>query len=208
MAVLLTVPGTVWAVLVAQDQLNQSDEAAVKEERAQASRVSAWTSQDPHGKWLIHVMNRSPDPIAEVYVSFVYDDAMVSRVKWAVALQSLPPCSDMTISQGQLKFDVKLPSGNTGWSRPEDTLPKLKGHRWLSLDRPNTRLQLDRAAFTDRNGVGWLRHQGRLFRLPARPLGALTGVAGPVDAPSGFAGLVLGQPTYRAIGECGEGNGG
>jgi hypothetical protein len=199
LAVLLTVPGTVWAVLVAQDQLHQSDEAAVKEERAQASRVSAWTSQDPHGKWLIHVMNRSPDPIAAVYLSFVYTDGMVGRLKWAVALQSVPPCTDATISQGQLKYNLKeVFAQDSGWSPPVATLPELKGRRWLSLDGANTYFQLDRAAFTDRNGMEWLRHQGRLSRRQARPL----------EAPSGYAGLVLGQPTYRGIGECGEGNDG
>lgn len=113
LAVLVTVPRTVWAVLVAQAQLHQADEAAVKEERAQASRVSGWASQDAHGKWLFHVMNRSPDPIAQVFLSFapLIPDAKVSPI-WAVMVPSVPPCTDMTINQSSSGTTSTTPFGH------------------------------------------------------------------------------------------------
>ncbi|GGJ69556.1 hypothetical protein GCM10010121_095350 [Streptomyces brasiliensis] len=106
LTVLLAVPGTVWAVLVAQDQLHQSQEAAAQEERAQASRVSTWTGQDAHGKWLVHLMNRSPDPITKVYLTFDRVRPDVPWVGWGVRVESVPPCTDMTISQDQLRYNI------------------------------------------------------------------------------------------------------
>ncbi|BBC92114.1 hypothetical protein SRO_0938 [Streptomyces rochei] len=198
LAVLLTVPGSVWAVLVAQDQLNQSEEAAVKETRAQASRVSAWTSRDPHGKWLIHLMNRSPDPISDVALTFeplVIDDPQV--VAWNVQLMSVPPCSDMTISQDQLKYQDGARSGDFPPAFSVPAMSPLKGEGWRSWDRRWKYISLGVASFTDRNGLRWIRREGRLSQLE-----------GGIPALSGTQGAVIGQPAYRAIEECGDDTGG
>lgn len=199
LAVLVTVPGTVWAVLVAQSQLNQADEAAVKEERAQASRVSGWASQDAQGKWLFHVMNRSPDPIARVFLSFapIIPDAKVSPV-WAVMVASVPPCTEMTIKQRQLMYNLDdaalrgLP-GNA-FTLPMASPPKReKG--WRYLDPGYRYWKLGDVGFTDRNGVDWVRKDGgRLERGPG------ISVVG-----HGDPGRVFGALTYRTVEECGEG---
>ncbi|WP_333774460.1 hypothetical protein [Streptomyces sp. IBSBF 3136] len=197
LAVLVTVPGTVWAVLVAQSQLQQADEAAVKEERAQASRVSGWASQDAHGKWLFHVMNRSPDPVAHVHLSFapMIPDAKVSPV-WAATVMSVPPCTDMTIKQGQLKYKLDDPLRRM----PADSFllveatPPNGEKGWRSLDE-NRYWLLGDVGFTDRNGVDWVRKGGRLERG-----GMISSVVG-----HGVPGHVFGAPTYRTVGECGEG---
>ncbi|MFC8361285.1 hypothetical protein ACFUIY_15620 [Streptomyces griseorubiginosus] len=198
LAVLVTVPGTVWAVLVAQSQLHEADEAAVKEERAQASRVSGWASQDAQGKWLFHVMNRSPDPIARVFLSFapLIPDAKVSPV-WAVTLMSVPPCTDMTINQGQLRYNLDDPlrrlRGDV-FTLPAATPPKgEKG--WRHLDPGYRYWKLGDVGFTDRNGVDWVRKDsGRLER------GHEISVVG-----HGDPGRVFGTLTNRTVEECGEG---
>ncbi|MFD7480597.1 hypothetical protein ACFV8Z_53325 [Streptomyces sp. NPDC059837] len=192
LAVLLTVPGSVWAVLVAQDQLNQSEEAGVKEERAQASRVSAWTSQDPHGKWLVHLMNRSPDPIAHVYLTFEPLTIDAPQAAWNVLVMSVPPCTDMTVSQDQLMY---LDKGRPYADFPEFHMPLAlppKGKGLRALDRVRAYMSFGVAVFTDRNGVQWIRKEGRLSRLE-----------GGIPVLGGYQGLVFGQPTYRTIKECG-----
>ncbi|MEH0535800.1 hypothetical protein QBB31_14350 [Streptomyces scabiei] len=194
LAVLLTVPGTVWAVLVAQDQLNQSEEAAVKEERAQASRVSAWTNQDSHGKWLIHVMNRSPDPIAQVYLSF--EPLTIDTEEgaaWNVLVMSVPPCTDMVISQGQLEYrDNSRPYADLEEFRMPQVPFREEG--WTELKQVKRFMMLGPVGFTDRNGVAWMRQEGRLSRR-----------SGGMPVRHGNQGLVFGQPAYRTIEECGEG---
>ncbi|MEW2291017.1 hypothetical protein [Streptomyces sp. NPDC047841] len=158
LAVLVTVPGTVWAVLVAQSQLHQADEAAVKEERAQASRVSGWASQDAHGKWLFHVMNRSPDPIAQIFLSFapLIPDAKVSPV-WAVMVPSVPPCTDMTISQGQLRYNLDDPFRPLEFTLPIPSLPKTVSYvviaRWAVYGAGYVRLDCSGRAVGDREAV-------------------------------------------------------
>ncbi|MFF0092700.1 hypothetical protein ACFYSF_22440 [Streptomyces canus] len=199
LAVLLAVPGTVWAVLVAQSQLNQADEAAVKEERAQASRVSSWASQDAHGKWLFHVMNRSPDPIARVFLSFApwIPDAKDSP-RWAVMVMSVPPCTDMTIRQGQLRYNVDHPVqtfDRDQFNMPEPSSPP-KGKGWRPLDQRNRYWELGDVDFTDRNGVDWVRRGGGGLE---RQHGRLSAVG------NGVLGQVFGALTYRTVEECGEG---
>ncbi|MER5953941.1 hypothetical protein [Streptomyces sp. NPDC001893] len=197
LAVLLTVPGTVWAVLVAQDQLNQSEETAVKEERAQASRVSAWTSQDPHGKWLVHVMNRSPDPIGQTYLTFEPLTVDAPQISWAVSLTGVPPCTDMTISQEQLKYREKdRRFEDMGEFAMPIVSPLPSGEGWLSLNRENMYMVLGGAAFIDRNGLKWSRIAGRLSPAQQQPVAPMPGLPG----------RVFGLPAYRVIQECGEGS--
>ncbi|GGQ58643.1 hypothetical protein GCM10010216_20730 [Streptomyces flaveolus] len=196
LAVLLTVPGTVWAVLVAQNQLDQAHEAASKEERAQASRVSAWASQDSRGKWLFHVMNRSPDPIARVFVSFApwLPDEENAPV-WAVMVMSVPPCTDMTINQHQLKYNLDDPLrrlNNEAYSFPDLSSPP-EGKGWRSVDRENVYWELGDVAFTDRNGVDWVREGGGRLKRPHEKLSTVG---------HGVPGRVFGKLTYREVKEC------
>jgi hypothetical protein len=200
LAVLFSVPGTVWAVLVAQDQLHQSKEAEAKEERAQASRVSAWTSLDARDEWVIHVMNRSPDPIAPVELRFTLSTP-ASSVLSGVYLASVPPCTDQTITQKQLIYypDQLEPGTDVGLDRPARTMPSPK-EGWRRVPREGTyNLFLDGVVFGDRNGSRWVRNDGTLNRWHD---GLVTLQAG--RGVFKYRGRVVGQPKDHTIKECGE----
>jgi len=193
LTVLLSIPGTVWAVLVAQDQLHQSREADTQEERAQASRVSEWIGQDAHGKWAVHVMNRSPDPITGVHLTF-RRLLPAPTVAWAVMVSSLPPCTDMSITQNQLVYDEKgvpLDEGFNFFDIVGTGSLSNKDKKWHSLAHEQPLLLNGDIAFLDRNGVFWARKQGRLIQEP-----------GPLATKSGVRGHVTGLPTYRALSGC------
>ncbi|MER6977764.1 hypothetical protein [Streptomyces carpinensis] len=193
LTVLLSVPSTVWAVLVAQDQLHQSREADTREVRAQASRVSTWLGQDTHGKWAVHLMNRSPDPITQVHLTF-WKALPAPTVAWAVMVTSLPPCTDMTITQDNLIYDEKgvpLEGGFNAFEIAGTGSISDKDKRWHSLAHEQPLLLNGNIAFLDRNGVFWARKQGRLIQEPG-PLATLNGVVG----------HVTGLPTYRALDGC------
>lgn len=189
----------VWTVRAAQDQLDQSRRADAQEARAQASRISTWTMQEKDGKWLVHVMNRSPDPIGNVYLTFRVLPAGMPQVAWAVMLTSVPPCSDMTFRQDQLGYDEdrraledSAPEGMTmfsTFSTPVPDKPAAKG--WHSLADPW--LLSGTVGFTDRDGVPWMRANGRLIQTSA-PLPNLPGIPGDV----------VGLPTVRAMDGCDE----
>ena len=200
--VLLAVPGTVWAVLVAQDQLHQSQEAETKSERAQASRVSTWAIQDAHGKWSLHLTNRSPDPVTNVALTFVVVGTRTKVaaghspaiwVGYSLSLISVPPCTDLTISQDQLVYSEKL--SPTLESLHSFASPYLWGlpnaDGWRSVEGELPILESGGLQFTDRDGLTWVRHDGRLTQ-GAPALKPLPGVQGGVK----------GMPSAHAVEQC------
>jgi hypothetical protein len=187
-----------WTVRAAQDQLDQSRKADAQEARAHASRVSTWAMQEKDGKWRIHVMNRSPDPIGNVYLTFQVVPAGMQQVAWGVMLSSVPPCSDMTFRQDQLGYDEDRPPFDpeswpefSTFSTPERGKPS--GKRWHSLADADPWMLSGAVGFTDREGVPWMRANGRLVQTDA-PLPNLPGIQGDV----------VGLPAVRAMDGCDE----
>ncbi|MGW5178688.1 hypothetical protein ACWERY_30725 [Streptomyces sp. NPDC004082] len=187
---LLAIPSTLYAVRVSQNQLDQSKEATEQGERAQASRVSSWIGEDAKGL-SVHLMNRTPDPIADVRLEFAtvgWPDK--KGVKWEVSVAGIPPCTDMVIDQDQLgyvpheihsQFDPQP-------SRPPAGMRKLDGGlgAWL---------QTGIVTFVDRDGKSWTRHSGRLTPGSAPYTASLNEVG---------AGIVVGPPTFHSAGECSD----
>ena len=188
--VILSAIGTLWAVRVSQDQLQQSRAADEQTARAQASRVATWAEEDPKGNWSVHFMNRTLDPIANVFQVFVTQSLGETHVRWDMGVASVPPCTDMVIRQEQLGY---MPSGSvwdeTNPQRPPAGMRSLKG-LWLWF-RPIA------AQFDDRDGQTWFRVAGRLTRGRRGEL--------PVPAlPAYSTGIVLGRPAFRSVGACGD----
>ncbi|QKZ20909.1 hypothetical protein [Streptomyces chartreusis] len=161
--------GTLWSARVAADQLTQSrqqDEermrAATERMRAQASRISVWSDRTRDGKVRVHLMNRSPDPVTRVFVAFTMEEMgdMPSSVDFAVKLDSLPPCSDSIIEQKTLRWATDFrPHAKYPWAPPG--LPLLEEDEdWASLNYGVPRVA--GIAFSDRDGIGWVRQGGGL----------------------------------------------
>ncbi|MFK4100859.1 hypothetical protein ACI2L1_12445 [Streptomyces sp. NPDC019531] len=204
---LLAVPGTVWAVLVAQDQLHQSQEAETKSERAQASRVSIWAIQDAHGKWSLHLANRSPDPVTNVHLTFVAVDGRtkvvaghpkLTWVGWSLSLTSVPPCTDMTITQDQLGYSEEMSAALA--SLHSFASPYLQGvptkAGWRPVADHVAILESGGLQFTDRDGLTWVRRDGRLAQ-GASALQPLPGIQGGVK----------GMPSAHAVAQCEDADG-
>lgn len=142
LGLLLTGIATYYGALVSRDQLEQAQEEAVHQVRSQASRIALWVEwhDSPHVDAL-HVMNRSPDPIYAVTVSF-WVDSEDRYNHHQVVLTSMPPCSEITLRGDELRTPngVKLPPGTLG---------------------TDARMQ-----FADRGGVTWERRElGRLIQV-------------------------------------------
>ncbi|MGV9351118.1 hypothetical protein ACWDSD_41670 [Streptomyces spiralis] len=111
-------------------------------------------------------------------------------------LTSLPPCTEMTISQEHLIYPEKgvpLEGLNTFWMVGTGTFP-VKG--WDSLAHQQPLLLNGDVAFLDRNGVFWARKEGRLVQDP-----------GPLTTLYGVPGQVTGLPTYSALNGCEDSGG-
>ncbi|WP_432040438.1 hypothetical protein, partial [Streptomyces cucumeris] len=90
---------TYFGARVSQDQLEQSREDSERDARSQAMRVSYWFEGDYTDAPVLHVMNRSPDPVNAVVVMYELDiypaDESEPETKANVHLiiGSLAPCS-------------------------------------------------------------------------------------------------------------------
>ncbi|GGX15989.1 hypothetical protein GCM10010321_32850 [Streptomyces chartreusis] len=158
--------GTLWSARVAADQLTQSrqqDEerkrAATERTRAQASRISIWSDRTRDGKVRVHLMNRSPDPVTRIFVAFAMLQVWGNPdlTSFAVKLDSLPPCSDSIIEQKTLRWATESrPHTQHPWESPGF----LEGEDWSSLDYGVPHVA--GIAFSDRDGIGWVRQEGGL----------------------------------------------
>ncbi len=96
---LITGISTYFGMLVSRDQLKQSQEKSERETTRQARLLGVWEGWDqPPGKQSIHLMNRSPDPVAYVRLIVLLSNPQESRkaLSYALVLPSLPPCTEVT----------------------------------------------------------------------------------------------------------------
>ncbi|MFI0813388.1 hypothetical protein [Streptomyces echinatus] len=120
----VTAWGTAKSAQVADDQLEQSREEQEKEERAQASAVTAWLEGLAEGDETLIIANRSlyPVPVAvdgmrkwdKEPVTDSEGNSIITTVsqEHTIALGVLPPCTRVTLSHDLLlkhSTDVKAP---------------------------------------------------------------------------------------------------
>ncbi|MFJ2007775.1 hypothetical protein [Streptomyces chartreusis] len=183
-SLLFTAVATYYAAAVSKDQLDQSREDAIREERDQAARVAAWVETDRAGSMRVHLMNRSLDPVSAVALSFwvSFPDRLLSS-RWVYVLYSQPvvsvgPCTELVFDQGSMEY-VSWVDG----FRSQKKVPS----RGLYAD-------VIRVEFMDRTGVKWVRDRKGLDRV--------TGSFGPVDRHGRALGLVEGRPTSKEASSC------
>jgi hypothetical protein len=159
---------TLFGAMVADDQLDQSRQVAEEKRRAQAARVSYWVDIHHDGTNRLHLMNRSPDPISSVQMTFIVfppseGSTEVRKILFRAAMPSVPPCSDMVFTPDSMTFSESQPKTDHFWpvlDHPPfgwDSFPK----NWLVI------IEEVGADFTDRDGVRWRRTHGLLHRNPA-----------------------------------------
>ncbi|MGW6487139.1 hypothetical protein [Streptomyces sp. NPDC055056] len=156
---------TYWSQQTARDQLQQSRDDAEKDERAQAVAVSAWY-EGIDSQWTVHVLNRSPDPVPALKVTFsgrvVFEkfNGYLPKGKWerawlTVETSRLAPCTELIYSPRQISHT---------WTRyPEERVERPTFQVFLS--------GIDSTEFTDREGRNWWRDRTELKRgsPPWRP---------------------------------------
>lgn len=155
---------TAWASYynaeVASATLEQSKEDAEKEERRQASLVNYWTDE----KRVMHIVNRSADPLTGTLVYVVVEQADYTPdhddPNWkfwnqvglyAVVLDTIEPCSHITISAGDVITGSSTPSTLTPIKQPADSA--------TSIAMIN---------FVDSQGFSWVRSGGQLIKKSER----------------------------------------
>ncbi|MFF8293555.1 hypothetical protein ACF068_30705 [Streptomyces sp. NPDC016309] len=105
---------TLFSAMVADDQLDQSRQVAEEKERAQADLISYWVDLQHDGKARLHMMNRSPDPISNVQMTFAVPllaegNPHLEEILFALRMPSVPPCSDMIFTTGDMTYIVDVP---------------------------------------------------------------------------------------------------
>ncbi|MFJ8948405.1 hypothetical protein ACIRG4_35190 [Streptomyces sp. NPDC102395] len=188
----LTGIGTLMGALVSADQLDQSKEASERNVRAQAARVSAWLEQQGDGKWRLHLRNASVDPIGDVRWVFADHHSAVGLVatSWRVALPDVPPCTEQVIDQKQL---WRNPGGGVEsefFQVPSQDQPTVSG--WRNLEHEDANLVIWAIGFRDRDGVAWVREDGRLLKKERI-----------ASSPAAGA-IVQGLPTVRPAQACAD----
>ncbi|TKS96239.1 hypothetical protein [Streptomyces lasalocidi] len=151
-SLLLTGIATYYGAAVSKGQLDQSREDADRKEREQAMRVATWMDHDGDGVRYLHLMNRSPDPIAWAFWDIKVDlgtSSFGNRVFIREALSGLGPCSEMVINWTALEYQEK-------WGGKYQKVPETDAMQMA-------------VAFTDRNGTAWERYGGRLTEITDSP---------------------------------------
>lgn len=185
--------GALVQVMVSSDQLQQSNETEERRARAQASRVWLWVGRQRDGKQRVHLTNRSPDPISQVFAEFSAVDGRTGRFpspRWGIYFHTLPPCSDLVFSQRQLWYDDRSVERRVRWEGPYNDKPA--GIPWQPMDGKST-LIAPVLMFVDRDGTEWARYsEGQLDRVPHN----LSYV------PHDWRGIVVGQPVVEKAEPC------
>jgi hypothetical protein len=182
---LTTGVATLYSSLVADDQLDQSQQVAEEKRSEQAARVSYWVDRPPGGKSRVHLMNRSPDPISNVTMTFTVNlpehppTSLSAWASFAVLLPSVPPCSDMVFSSDDLRYTDREGTRRYAFGTPFDEVPRSQG--WRAPGGGGPVINLFAARFIDRNGVSWVRERGLLTR-GARQLEPQPGQLGVVQS--------------------------
>ncbi|WP_326757337.1 hypothetical protein OHB35_53210 [Streptomyces phaeochromogenes] len=149
LGLIFTAVATYYDAAVSEDQLNQSREAAEQESRSQAMRLTYWQDASwVDGSLRVHLLNRSPDPVTDVHVTF--DGYGKSDVKGAHMWGfTIPPCTESIYRAEQLRYTYTS-----------------KGH---VVKEGNVRWQVQSLSFTDSDGKMWKRVPTNLDRLAMRP---------------------------------------
>ncbi|WP_330355505.1 hypothetical protein [Streptomyces chartreusis] len=141
---------TYYGAQVSKDQLEQSREESEREARSQATKVSFWFEGQGTKDPVLHVLNRSPDPVTHPTVAFVADifatkDTPDTLALGNINLDVLPPCSLLTVRSQQLRTRAMGES-----AKMPDT------YLWLSQTY---------MIFVDRDGRSWGRIDGKLASM-------------------------------------------
>lgn len=143
LGLVLTAVSTFFGVLIAQDQLKQSEDSAEDQIRAQAAQVVLWERYRKQPEWI--VANHSRFPL--VGVRAVLSDGE------PILLSDLPGCMQMAVGESVLtpgSGSSLIPESGSSAAPPFDTLHHI--------------------AFTGINGRKWLRapHTGELRQYKSR----------------------------------------
>ncbi|MGW7052989.1 hypothetical protein [Streptomyces sp. NPDC054887] len=173
---------TWYSAAVADDQLKQSREAEEEKERAQAALISYWVDLQHNGRSRLHLMNRSPDPISEVQMTFAVtlpsDGRDNPRVFFAVKMPSVPPCSDMLFTPDDMSYsENRLAAGDFLVPQWVQSAGDKFRKEWHPLP-----IEAFLADFSDRDGVRWRRTGGLLTREPGDPKAKRARLVGYVQA--------------------------
>ncbi|MDX2813419.1 hypothetical protein PV410_12780 [Streptomyces sp. PA03-5A] len=186
--------GAIWSARVSADQLEQSREQAQQRTRDQAGHVSYWVDHSSEGVSSLHLMNRSPDPVADVKIifrAFVGVDKNEERqyAVFNVMLNSLPPCTTTDVDRQNLFY-----VGPYGTETSLIFAAPLNKRRYMApggLKKVgDVELEAVGIAFVDRDGERWVRKAGKLSEgeelhpVPSKAYGALK-VNPPVRAVEG-----------------------
>ncbi|MEG3627768.1 hypothetical protein [Streptomyces poriticola] len=137
---ILTAISTGMGTLVAEDQLEQSRQAAEEDARRQAAQVVMWFRLGENGKAEAVISNHSRLPVLSLYTTHYIND--IGEVE--TAFPDLPACSQVVLDGTDLPTE-------SATGRPPSPLADL---HWI--------------IFTDSNGSAWKRNKwGSLERYPA-----------------------------------------
>ncbi|MGW0314041.1 hypothetical protein [Streptomyces flavidovirens] len=175
--------GTLYGAWVAEDQLDQSREVAEEKERAQAALISYWVDLQHDGGSRLHLMNRSPDPISNVQMTFAVTLPSAGRpdhprVFFAVTMPSVPPCSDMLFTPDDMTY---MENEQVAGDFDVPQWDKDAGYRFRKEWKPLP-IEAFLADFSDRDGVRWRREGGLLTREPGDPKAKRARLVGYVQA--------------------------
>jgi hypothetical protein len=198
---LFTGIATLFQARVTEDQLEQSRRTSEEQKREQAALVAHWTSDQES---TLHIMNRSLDPVHEVEVAFAAltkQDARQQpprgRVTFVVKLGSLPPCSEVIISEQTvgLRWQPAVPRHVRGQDAVRPGLPRGD---WRKLNRLQ-RLELLEMDFVDRDGADWSRDGDSQLEDGKH------GVGYPVGGNAASPGRLVRSPQAKPLDVCREG---
>ncbi|MES5824888.1 hypothetical protein [Streptomyces sp. RG80] len=146
---------TYWSQQTAKDQLQQSQEGAEQERRAQAQGVSYWAEPGRSG-WTVHIQNRSPDPVpwlsltieTKIYAELKDPDGWDLRfAKLNVETTGLAPCTELIYKQSQFQDGASFWASFFEGLHPDDA-----GELQVSAIE-----SVPQARFTDKDGQAWIR---------------------------------------------------
>jgi hypothetical protein len=125
---------TYYEARISAAQLNDSRDHAEVEARSQAARVTFWTDLSTHESVLMHILNRSPDPVSAVEADVTLRENGKGRD--AAPIGDVAPCTELVIDLTVIETrKVALPAGIT--------FSDSAGVRWNRTNRQLTRIKSD-----------------------------------------------------------------
>lgn len=189
---------TYYGARVSADQLEQSREDTDQKIRGQAVRAAYWVDKARDGKQRLHVMNRSPDPVSKVFVSFVLRPAEwkpgdPGKARFSLRWPSMSPCSALVIDQTAMRYH-KL-----GAAHMPSPMVDTDKEWWKKFpDNVSRTIEVEALLFTDREGVNWRRAKGKLEHARRGDRGKVTMVREGMRG-----GGIQGEPPVQPVKSCG-----